>query len=1119
MKLKSLQSILVGASVVSFTAFGAINLLPPQSGSMPELAEKEIAVASSESGVLNAPSVGITRGASVTPPKTMAELTSREYVLTFTSDRSGFGRSGEAVHFTQVANTDSVQISWFYYDNPWKGKVDFEKGEIVVPAQYYTTNEDHQVWFLPYDGKTWTTTGDVVFKFNEDGSMTPDKGWGFMWYDKTTTGYNWCKTAANTQLLVPNGTMECEKVETVENVSKNVKYTYPIVGSQKDNILTILNFADNGNYATFIVNSDATISVPKQLEIHTSNVDYYMAGNVSVDEKNNISWDWSYNAQSTTANGFKLGPWSLIGYHNTTGGLYWYGLYNYADIKLDFDINYKATPFEGNGTAKSPYLIKNAADLTKFIEYVNQNNIQGMSFKQTADINLGGMELTLPVISREFNNTYDGGNFSLKGLNLVSGTTEYAGLFATLGADGVLENLTLEGKATLNQKYSSPLIGKNYGTLNNITSKMEISAQAQYCGGLAVYSYAGAEFNNCVFAGTINMTTHYAAGLTAYCASTTFNKCGFTGKLLNAVDVNTTAINNVGGLVAYAYPSSFIECYSEGEFSADSLSTYRGGLVGYNYAGTSATANYGQVLFKKCVNKTNIKGKQYLGGLAGTIPIPAATSATTYKYRSNILMDSCVNYGDIYATTSGTTGGIAGTVNNPAVIKNCENYGSIKNFKGSYIGGILGQLSSTGANDSIRSVVINCRNYGEIGDIDLTDANNSYCCGGIIGFDASPYGTLQDCENYGDITSVYNGGGIAGGLSGNYNTITGCVNYGDVTNKTYSAGGITGYNTSATQDVTGNINFGAVQSVAMKPGTTASATSEFGPRIGGIIGYGYGTIADNLNVGDVTGPSLVGGIIGVTVKGTTEANFGCKVVRNLNAGKVLCRYTVDDKTVEATDSLGAIIGNSLLNKTQWVAEYNSQDSNYYTNNVLAHIKPTEDYLANHAGTEVSDADLINFNKLGAGWSCYDKYCYPIPVMFQNSDLAKVWAAQVVPATGDNLTKITQDFYVGAPKGLVWTSTSTNLTFNGSDAVWGKPATVGEVTLTATCGDFEKTIVIQVDKATSVEDLAVDASEVVAERWISTSGQRVAKPALKDGQVYILIRTYKSGQTETIKVLN
>lgn len=108
-----------------------------------------------------------------------------------------------------------------------------------------------------------------------------------------------------------------------------------------------------------------------------------------------------------------------------------------------------------------------------------------------------------------------------------------------------------------------------------------------------------------------------------------------------------------------------------------------------------------------------------------------------------------------------------------------SNYGTIDNCENSitvvggydYAGGIAGYNENTGK-------IINCRNKGTIVSTRYT--------GGIAGYTT---GSIQDCQNFGNITStsIYTGG-IAGYMKAG---ISRCSNYGTITGKTM-VGGITG---------------------------------------------------------------------------------------------------------------------------------------------------------------------------------------------------------------------------------------------------------------------------------------------------------------------------------------
>lgn len=118
-------------------------------------------------------------------------------------------------------------------------------------------------------------------------------------------------------------------------------------------------------------------------------------------------------------------------------------------------------------------------------------------------------------------------------------------------------------------------------------------------------------------------------------------------------------------------------------------------------------------------------------------------------------------------------------------ISNCINYGTVelKEGTGLYAGGICGGMGTT---DDTR--IYNCINNGSI-------VGNT-TSGGIVGL-LSTNGTVEECRNFGKVTSTQN---VAGGIAGQFNQNNGqskskalkCYNSGEISGKN-EIGGIVGW--------------------------------------------------------------------------------------------------------------------------------------------------------------------------------------------------------------------------------------------------------------------------------------------------------------------------------------
>lgn len=265
-----------------------------------------------------------------------------------------------------------------------------------------------------------------------------------------------------------------------------------------------------------------------------------------------------------------------------------------------------------------------------------------------------------------------------------------------------------------------------------------------------------------------------------------------------------------------------------------------------------------------------VSGSDYCGGIASLNYAAisnctfSGTIVTNGKYNGGITgfncgtITGCKNTADIYSPGE-QGGGIAGRLQKGS-ITNCVNEGDIVSYYQNYNayspgsgqgnGGIVGIAQSGSLSD--------CKNYGGI----LFGKH----VGGIAGQTRI---AITRCENRGNI-NTYQTGGEAGGIAGSSysaaGTVTDCINYGSLTYKNYAAdmGGIVGNNQNAR--IERCINNGSV-----------GGSSD----VGGIVGYGSGTIADCVNNGSVAGNNYknvvyVGGISG----------RGSSITRCLNTGSV-----------------------------------------------------------------------------------------------------------------------------------------------------------------------------------------------------------------------------------------
>ena len=223
-------------------------------------------------------------------------------------------------------------------------------------------------------------------------------------------------------------------------------------------------------------------------------------------------------------------------------------------------------------------------------------------------------------------------------------------------------------------------------------------------------------------------------------------------------------------------------------------------------------------------------------------------------YTNGVTIENCVNKADI--TGVDYVGGIVGkimTVKGAVNITNCRNEGTITGTS-TYVGGIVGYVSGY-SNYTELLKVSGCINAGAV-------ASTSSQVGGIVGYMSSTktqFVQIENCGNDGTVTGTLSVGGIVGYSNSVYDKITGCYNAGNVnaTAMTENAGtgGIVGFCSATVENC---YNVGTVTTIGS---SNQYATSYLG--VGGIIGMSRGTsnipavVRNCYNAGTLNGDSAI----------------------------------------------------------------------------------------------------------------------------------------------------------------------------------------------------------------------------------------------------------------------
>jgi len=303
------------------------------------------------------------------------------------------------------------------------------------------------------------------------------------------------------------------------------------------------------------------------------------------------------------------------------------------------------------------YEICTVEDLLAFAGRVNGGEdlnailMEDLDLSQTAWTPMNGKPYTTReyVAQTGYEGTFDGNGHTISGIKLVSDRQVSMGsLFSTLGAGGVIKNLTLSGlsiKFGVAGGYSTNVGGlanRVYGRISNCTVSGKITGDDAFVlGGIAAYLETGGVVEDCVSdvyisvrvteQGIINSGYTNVGGIVGD-SNGLINRCVNNGNI--RVDGPVHGCNNViGGIVAYSFSLSY------------------GTLLNCKNTGSITVTGYGDAE-NDCV----------VGGVVGdALGIP---------------VNSC-NTGDIYVAVIGSGAIVGGIAGDSAALYNCWSSGEV----------------------------------------------------------------------------------------------------------------------------------------------------------------------------------------------------------------------------------------------------------------------------------------------------------------------------------------------------------------------------------------------------------------------------------------------------------
>ena len=743
----------------------------------------------------------------------------------------------------------------------------------------------------------------------------------------------------------------------------------------------------------------------------------------------------------------------------------------------------------GSGTESNPYQVANAEDWMTLVQYIAEScdGMTGKYIQLTSDIDFAG-DTIKPLgydLVTLFNGELDGNGKTMSGYVAVADTTWYGALATMTGSSAYIHDITVAGDFSTSYNFCGGAVGFLYGTIDNVTNTGTVTSHGgQLLGGIVGGTGAGCTISNCSNKGVVSTDTYNVGGVVGRAWISTLKNCWNEGTVTSSssqlggvaaiaygstdggstldsccnkgtvISTGSSSTPYAAGVACIIYNGNYINCWNEGTVTDSQGGGYLSGLFCYNYG----TASGYRTVMRDCYNTSAISGETLIAGIL--MYVDSSNSPLVDMY-------SCYNTGDITAN-AGRANGLANYYCTGGTYSCCYNTGAITG-SGQYTSGLFGGYNGSSPSEDVATLFTKCYNAGNI-------ISSDSHTGGIVGY-VYRYTTVDSCYNIGDVSSsgLYIGG-ITSYLSGKTTSkLSNLYNAGTITStcSTYGRiGGIVGY-CLAVDSIVNVFNTGTV-------------TSEMN-YAGGISGSCSAAITNAYNTGDITAPAYVGGIVGYKPSSTGD------IANVYNTGAVTA-------TKEGTSYVGAIKGGSstVVPVNSYYIVSSATGSSYDTLSVAL------------TAPELAQLDL------GEGWQCGDSYTFPRLATLASNDYAKAYAVAVIPADGDSLGTITQDFHVGYIDGITWTASSDAVNVNGNDATFTQSFS-GTLAMTATCQSVDVVTNVECDVEVAGNSLVGSEKRVtVSEKLYNLEGQPMSSPSYSSGRICISVRTYDDGTTEAVK---
>jgi len=310
------------------------------------------------------------------------------------------------------------------------------------------------------------------------------------------------------------------------------------------------------------------------------------------------------------------------------------------------------------GTEKAPFKIESLKVLEALAERVNRNTgdnrgYEGCYFQLAGDIALpgdwpgigysGGKSATVLGTSPDsdllpFNGNFDGGGhtITLDGNQTVS-------LFGSVGLEGVVDNLRVEGVLeSISRSSFGGIAGVNHGLIKDCTVSLKAKDEGinavSACGGIVGANFGG--IKNCSAFVEFNASGIHIGGIAGYMKGGDKYRFVENCNLLKGSSLVSNGKYGayggaVGGIIATMASQGVNDGLKVVDCSVEEARiAYKGDFSGATAGGV---VGYAMVEVSNCKSAATVEGLDYVGGIAGQINSVAGP----------VLMRQCVNTGQV----------------------------------------------------------------------------------------------------------------------------------------------------------------------------------------------------------------------------------------------------------------------------------------------------------------------------------------------------------------------------------------------------------------------------------------------------------------------------------------